>query len=205
MKKKNRQVKSKKSGINRLAVIIAAVIAAAAVLFAVVTAKQKKPSVQQPTVSIAEATPAQPTAPEPPQAKCTGRTAPDFSFTDMNGKKLSLSSLRGKVVFVNFWATWCPPCRMEMPGFVQLMKQYEKDGLVIVGLAMDKTERVKPFMKQNGINYPVAITDQETAFKFGGIQGIPTTFIVDRNGCISDTHVGYRPKEVFEEAFLKLK
>jgi cytochrome c biogenesis protein CcmG/thiol:disulfide interchange protein DsbE len=170
---------------------------AALIITLVVLAGKKSPA----AVVSAPANGSAPAAP----ASCTGKAAPDFTYTDINGKNLSLSGLRGKVVILDFWATWCPPCKMEIPGFVQLQKQYEKEGLMVVGIALDTEEKVKNFAKEYGINYPLAIGDQSITQAYGGIQGIPTTFIIDKTGCIVGQHVGYRPKEVFEQEFLKLK
>lgn len=145
------------------------------------------------------------TPPAVQNSTCTGSGAADFNFIDIAGKPLKLSALRGKVVILDFWATWCPPCRMEIPGFIELQKQYGKDGLVVVGIALDDEGKVKDYVNSNGINYQVAIGGQEIEQAYGGIQGIPTTFIIDKKGCIAGKHVGYRPKEVFEQEFLKLK
>jgi peroxiredoxin len=131
--------------------------------------------------------------------------APDFTLKDLNGKAMKLSDHRGKVVILDFWATWCPPCRAEIPFFIELMKQYSKDGLVILGAAVDEAGRVKNFYKQYGMNYQVAVADQETPQLYGGIMGIPTTFVIDKDGYIIQKYVGFRPKSVFEADFLKLK
>ncbi|MGD2279165.1 MAG: TlpA disulfide reductase family protein, partial [Candidatus Omnitrophota bacterium] len=116
------------------------------------------------------------------------------------------SSTRGKVVILDFWATWCPPCTAEIPHFVELYKEYRERGLEIVGVALDRggASTVKPFAERNGMNYTVVIGDQRITADYGGIRGIPTTFVVDRQGRIAQKFVGYREKEVFEEAIKSL-
>ncbi len=129
----------------------------------------------------------------------------DFNLSDINGKKVRLSDFKGKVVILDFWATWCPPCKMEIPSFIELYKQYKNDGLVVIGVAIDNEIKVKNFVKEYKVNYPILIADETTIIKYGGIRGIPTTFIIDKNGNIKNQYVGYRPKEVFEESFKALK
>jgi cytochrome c biogenesis protein CcmG/thiol:disulfide interchange protein DsbE len=132
--------------------------------------------------------------------------APDFTLKDLDGKPFSFSSTRGKVVILDFWATWCPPCTAEIPHFVELYKEYRERGLEIVGVALDRggASTVKPFAERNGMNYTVVIGDQRITADYGGIRGIPTTFVVDRQGRIAQKFVGYREKEVFEEAIKSL-
>jgi len=137
----------------------------------------------------------------PPSAE----KAPDFSLTGIDGKPFKLSDYAGKVIILDFWATWCPPCKAEIPFFIELKNQYGNKDLVILGAAMDDPSRVKTFYKSHGMNYPVAITSQEMGMQYGGIQGIPTTFVIDKEGYIREKFVGYRPKQVFEEAYLNLK
>jgi peroxiredoxin len=131
--------------------------------------------------------------------------APDFSLTTIDGKTMRISDYKGKVVILDFWATWCPPCRAEIPFFIELMKQYNKEELQVLGIALDDINRVKNFYKQNGMDYPVAIADTNTPIAYGGIQGIPTTFVIDKEGYITQRYVGYRPKQVFEQDYLSLK
>jgi len=129
----------------------------------------------------------------------------DFNLKSINGGNIKLSDYLGKVIILDFWATWCPPCKAEIPSFVELYKKYKKDGLVIIGVAIDNEYKVKNFVKDFNVNYPVAIIDETTNEKYGGIRGIPTTFIIDKKGNIVKSYVGYRPKEMFENDFLSLK
>ena len=124
-------------------------------------------------------------------------TAPAWELKDVDGKTVKSSDFAGKVVVLDFWATWCPPCKAEIPGFVELQKQYGDKGLVIVGVSLDEQgpEVVTPFMKQFSINYPVVMGDAKIVQAFGGIRGIPTTFVIDRSGKIVSGHVGFAPRK----------
>ncbi len=115
-------------------------------------------------------------------------------------KRSKLSDFKGKVVVLNFWATWCPPCRREIPDFVALQKQYADKGLVIIGVSLDEDGAavVKPFASKMGINYPVVMGDQKTAAAYGGIQVVPTTFIFDKSGKIAAQHEGGADRATFE-------
>jgi thiol-disulfide isomerase/thioredoxin len=130
--------------------------------------------------------------------------APTWTLKDVNGQDVSFEQFKGKVVVVDFWATWCGPCRMEIPGYVELQKKYGKDGLVIVGMSVDAQGPgvVKKFIEKNAINYQIVMADEavQTAFAGAeGITGIPTTFIIDRSGKIRDRKVGAEPTESFEQ------
>ncbi|NOZ56054.1 MAG: TlpA family protein disulfide reductase [Calditrichaeota bacterium] len=130
----------------------------------------------------------------------SGPVAPDFQLRGVDGKIHKLSDYKGKVIILDFWDTWCPPCRMEIPDFVKLQEQYGKKGLQIIGVAFGRQglDAVKNFMEQYHINYPVLLATMEVVQAYGGIQGIPTTFVIDKHGRIYQKYVGYRPRSVWE-------
>ena len=130
----------------------------------------------------------------------SAQTAPDFKLQDINGKTVSLSDFKGKIVIVDFWATWCPPCKMEIPGFVKLQDKY-KDDLVVIGVSLDQNgpKAVVPFAKDYKINYHIVYGDGNTVRSYGGVSGIPTTFVIDRKGNIQRKYVGYRADSIFEQ------
>ncbi len=147
-------------------------------------------------VSLARAEPVNPTP------------APAWTLTDLAGKTVSSADLKGKVVIVDFWATWCPPCRAEIPGYVDLSKKYAAQGLVVVGISMDQTgpATVKKFVDKYAVSYPIFMAD-DTIFKnFGGGESIPMTVIIDRDGNIRDRKTGAVPTAEYEktvQSFLK--
>lgn len=125
----------------------------------------------------------------------------DFKIKDMNGESVNLSAYKGKVIVLDFWATWCGPCKIEIPGFVELQDKYRDDGLVVLGLSVDDPiEKLKPFADEFEMNYPVLVglgrNDVQDAF--GPIWGIPTTVMIGRDGNICKKHVGMGSKEDFE-------
>ena len=127
--------------------------------------------------------------------------APEWSLQDVEGKKVCSADFKGKVVILDFWATWCGPCRTEIPTFIALQKQYAKQGLVVIGASVDEggADVVKPFARKLGINYPVVLADEKTQQAFGGIEAVPTTFIIDRQGQIVKEHLGFADKDEFEK------
>jgi cytochrome c biogenesis protein CcmG/thiol:disulfide interchange protein DsbE len=117
--------------------------------------------------------------------------APDFSVNDLSGQTLALSRYRGQVVLLNFWATWCTPCRSEIPRFVDLQNKYGRQGLQILGISLDDDPRPVPgFYQQSKMNYPVAIGDAKLAEQYGGVLGLPVSFVIGRDGRIYAKHVG---------------
>jgi len=132
--------------------------------------------------------------------------APGFELRDLQGKTVRLSDFKGKVVLLNFWATWCPPCRAEIPDLISLQKQYGAQGLVVLGVAMDEKgdKVVNPFAKRMKINYPVVIGDQKTAAAYGGVMVVPTSFVIDRNGKVVGEQEGAADRATFEKAIKPL-
>lgn len=132
--------------------------------------------------------------------------APAWRLNNLEGKPMSSEDLKGKIVVVDFWATWCPPCLEEIPGYIALQKKYEAQGLVIVGISLDQggPDVVKPFAARTGINYPLVMGDDAVVAAFGGIEGIPTTFLIDRQGMIRDRKVGMEPTAEYEKKIVAL-
>ncbi|MBI1789220.1 MAG: TlpA family protein disulfide reductase [Acidobacteria bacterium] len=126
--------------------------------------------------------------------------APDFNLTDASGKQVKLSDYRGKVVLLNFWATWCPPCRVEIPWFIEFQRTYGDRDFVVLGVSFDEDgwKAVQPFMEENKINYPVVIGGDDIAALYGGLSSLPTTLIIDKSGRIATTHVGLVSKGDYE-------
>lgn len=131
--------------------------------------------------------------------------APDFTLLDLNGQAHTLSDYRGKVVIIDFWATFCRPCIYEIPHFIQFYNEYKDDGLVILGVGLDGKQKLEVFAREKGMSYPVLIGDKATVEKYG-IQPIPTTFILDREGEIKDKIIGYAPgyENTIKAKFLEL-
>ena len=135
----------------------------------------------------------------------TRQFAPKFSLTDLSGQKLDLSSYRGRVVLLDFWATWCGPCRTEIPRFVDLQSKYQDQGLQIIGISLDDDPKpVRVFYQQFKMNYPVAIGDANLAERYGGILGLPVTFLIDRDGRIYAKHVGETDVSIIEHEIKSL-
>jgi len=131
-----------------------------------------------------------------------GKPAPEFALESLDGKTIKLSDLRGKAVVVNFWATWCQPCRVEMPWFVELQKEYGPDGLVILGINADEDaskEDLDKFAKGMGVNYPVLLGKEEVEQAYGGIQFLPVTVYVDRDGNVVDKVFGLKGRAEIED------
>ena len=139
----------------------------------------------------------------PAVAKAT--LAPDFTLDSLEGKSMRLSDLRGKAVLLNFWATWCGPCKIEMPWFVDLQNQYGAQGLQIVGVAMDDAskEDIAKFAKDMGVNYPVLIGKEAVGDQYGGVPALPESFFIGRDGKIVDKIIGLKGKAEIEDSIKK--
>ena len=135
-----------------------------------------------------------------------GSEAPAFSLPDLNGNSVASSSLRGKVVILDFWATWCPPCRAEVPDLVRLQAKYRDQGLAVVGLSLDAggAKDVQPFVEEHDVNYTMLIGNEEITKAYGNISMIPTKFVLDRDGKVVQRFVGQTPPEVIEQTIRPL-
>jgi peroxiredoxin len=132
----------------------------------------------------------------------SNQAAPDFTLTDLSGKSISLSDLKGKVIFVNFWATWCGPCRHEIPDFIEFYKENKDKGVVILGVSVDKSvNKVRDFVDDNGINYPIAMATDDMVKDYKPGKFIPTTIIIDSDGMIQEKKVGVMDKATLEHFF----
>lgn len=134
------------------------------------------------------------------------KPAPDFMLKDANGKDVKLSSLKGKVVLLNFWATWCGPCKVEIPWFIDFQKMYENRGFTVVGVSMDEDgwKVVKPYIETRGMNYPVLLGNEQVAKEYEGLDALPTTLILDRHGKIDARHMGLVAKSVYDKEIQQL-
>jgi peroxiredoxin len=134
-----------------------------------------------------------------------GVPAPDFTLTSLDGREVKLSDFRGKAVLLNFWATWCPPCKVEMPWFEDLQRRYGGDGLVVIGVAMDDTEpaTIAKFASDLGVNYPVLLGTDKVSDDYGDVQYLPTTFYIGRDGTIVDKMTGLLERKDIEAAVKK--
>jgi peroxiredoxin len=127
------------------------------------------------------------------------KTAPDFTLTDAKGTPVKLSAYKGHVVLLDFWATWCTGCKVEIPWYMEFQNKYKKSGLSALGVSMDDDgwKSVKPFLRQHKINYPIVIGNWDMGDRFG-FSSMPATLLIDRGGKIADLHVGMVDKEAFE-------
>jgi thiol-disulfide isomerase/thioredoxin len=168
---------------NPLALVVVAVVAAAMLYFGFHMARRSGA-----TPSLTKSTP-----------------APDFTLQSLDGKNMSLSDLRGKAVLLNFWATWCGPCKIEMPWFIELQKQYGSQGLQIVGVAMDDSskEDIAKFASDMGVNYPVLLGKEAVGEAYGGVPALPESFLIGRDGKIVDKIIGLKGKAEIEDAIRK--
>src|SRR3954463_6542461 len=142
------------------------------------------------------------------QSKSTGerKPAPDFTLQDGDGNSVKLSDLRGKVVVVNFWATWCGPCALEIPWFIEFEQQFKSKGLEIVGVSMDEEgwKAIKPYVASHKMNYRVVLGNDSVGQLYGGVDSLPTTFVIDREGRIAATHIGLVSKSDYQDEIVPL-
>lgn len=129
-----------------------------------------------------------------------GSSAPDISLKDINGAEVKLSDFKGKVIILDFFATWCPPCREEIPHFIALQNEYAEKGFTMVGVALARPDEAKSFAERVGINYPTLIDDEVASSTYGPIRSIPTTFVIDKDFKIARVFIGYRDKSTFKKA-----
>lgn len=132
---------------------------------------------------------------------------PEFTLRDLRGRRISSASLRGKVVLIDFWATWCQPCKQEMPGYQKLLDRYGKRGFAVIGFKfsnMKDTEDPISFAKRLGVRYPLIVATDDLKAKFGGIEGLPTTLLYDRAGILRKKVIGFEYTGTFETALKPL-
>ena len=142
----------------------------------------------------------------PLAALVPNQPAPAFSLKSLDGKTLALADLKGKIVVVNFWATWCPPCREEIPDFVEFYNENRAKGLEIVGVSVDEmtAQQIRPFVDKNKITYPVAMVTNKILKDYGPIPAIPTTFVIDKKGVVRHAQEGMMDKASLTALFQKL-
>jgi cytochrome c biogenesis protein CcmG/thiol:disulfide interchange protein DsbE len=135
----------------------------------------------------------------PPAAR---KAAPNFTLRDTNGAPVQLSKLKGKVVLLDFWATWCAPCKLEIPWFMEFQQTYATKGLASVGAAMDDEgwEKVKPYLNEHPINYPIVVGDAAFAKRYG-VTALPVTLLIDRKGKIAARHNGLVDRAALERCY----
>lgn len=137
-------------------------------------------------------------------ARCDADAKPaplDFTLRDIDGDQVNLAALKGSVILLNFWATWCGPCKIEIPWFVEFQRQYKDEGLVVLGLSVDDTpEQIRPFAAEFQVNYPMLVGLGREDFQeaYGPVWGLPVTFFIDRDGTLCRTHLGIGTREEFQ-------
>ena len=168
------------------AIIIAAIVAVAVLIYAGVRMSRPSDGADAAALKISDA---------------QGSQAPEFTLKTLEGKSVKLSDYRGKAVLLNFWATWCAPCKIEMPWFIELYQQYKPQGLEVVGVAMDDSSQkeIADFVKEMKVNYTILQGTEKVGDDYGGVQFLPETFILDRNGKIVKTMFGIHSESDFED------
>jgi peroxiredoxin len=136
----------------------------------------------------------------PKEQSTTRKAAPDFTLRDANGQAVKLSDYRGKVVLLNFWATWCGPCQIEIPWFIEFEQQFKSKGFEVVGVSMDEEgwQAVKPYIAAHKLNYRVLLGDETVSQLYGGLDALPTTFMIARDGKLAfSPHIGLAGKNEY--------
>ena len=136
----------------------------------------------------------------------TRKPAPEFTLKDANGQTVHLSDYKGKVVLLDFWATWCGPCKIEIPWFMEFEQQLKDRGFAVLGVSMDEDgwNVVKPYIQQYKVNYRILLGNDQVGEIYGGVESLPTTFIIDRQGKIASVHIGLSGKDEFKNAITQL-
>jgi peroxiredoxin len=134
------------------------------------------------------------------------KAAANFSLADANGAQVALADYKGKVVLLNFWATWCGPCKIEIPWFIEFNKTYKDQGFAVLGVSLDDDgwKSVKPYVTDKKIDYTVVVGSNEVSKSYGGVDSLPTTFIIDRDGRIAFVHTGLVSKDTYEKEIRSL-
>jgi len=134
------------------------------------------------------------------------KVAPDFTLKDAKGARLRLADYRGKVVLLNFWATWCAPCKTEIPWFIEFEKRYQAHGFTVLGVSMDEDgwKAVNPYVAAQKINYPIVLGNEEVNELYGGIEALPTTLLIGRDGRVAFIHGGLISREEYEREIRQL-
>ena len=134
------------------------------------------------------------------------KPAPNFSLPDANGIRVTLADYKGKVVLLNFWATWCGPCKIEIPWFIEFNKTYQDRGFAVLGVSMDDDgwKSVKPYLAEKKIDYTVVVGNDQVSKSYGDIDSLPTTFIIDRDGRVAFVHMGLVGKDTYEKEIRSL-
>jgi peroxiredoxin len=136
----------------------------------------------------------------------TSRAAPDFTLQDSKGDSVRLADYKGKVILLNFWATWCGPCKVEIPWFIEFQKSNEANGFTVLGVSMDEEgwKVINPYVAEQRINYPVVLGNEDVNVRYGGIASLPTTFVIARDGRVAYIHSGLIAKSEYQKEISQL-
>ena len=134
------------------------------------------------------------------------KEAPSFSLQDSEGRTVTLADYKGKVVLLNFWATWCGPCKIEIPWFIDFEQRFKDRGFAVLGVAMDEEgwDVVKPYIEKSKVNYRILLGTEQVGQAYGGVDSLPTTFVIDPEGRIASTHIGLISKSEYENEIVQL-